>query len=236
MSQALDRFLSLLFPSGCVLCGDAVAPDNYICARCRPDRVDGVLCALCGKTTGGCVCRPGNAWAFEQAVSALHYRHQTRNALLRLKKTPDMRTARFLADEMVLALRDALEGDIGFDLVTEVPIHPDKLSARGFNQAELLAAEVAKSLALPHRMRVLRCVGAAVFQHALDKKGRVDSAPERYGLAIARIKGARILLVDDIMTTGATLDACAKIRKDGGAASVLALTAAGTERNMARAV
>lgn len=229
MNQTLDRFVSLLFPKGCVLCGDAVAYDDLVCRHCKPDRMDGELCVECGKPMAHCVCRLDHAWSFDRAVSALHYRRGTRGALLRLKKTPNPRIAAFFASEMKEVLAWAMPG-AAFDLATEVPMHPEKLAARGFNQAELLAAETARILGIPHRMRLLACGGEIIAQHNLTREERFLAAADRYRLDIPRVEGKRILLVDDIMTTGATLDECARCLKRGGAAEVVALTAAGTAR------
>jgi len=229
MNQTLDRIVSLLFPKGCVLCGKVVAYDDLICTGCRPDRPEGELCDPCGRLLESCVCVQNRPWAFLRAVSALHYRGGTREALIRLKKTPDPRIIRFFAEEMALAIRN-IPPDIKFDLVTEVPMHSEKLEARGFNQAEALAAQVAALLGSPHMPGILECYTDTTAQHTLRREERFSAAETRYRLAAGQISGKTILLVDDIMTTGATIDACARRLMSGGAEAVWALAAAGTDR------
>ena len=113
---------------------------------------------------------------------------------------------------------------ISVDAVVPVPLHPKRLRERGYNQAELLAREVAKTLDLPMEANAVERVSHGPPQarsRALEERGAsVQGAFE----ARARVDGRRILLVDDVCTTGATLDACAQALKAGGAACVWGLT------------
>lgn len=224
----LDRFVSLLFPKGCVLCGSTVAYDDLICEKCLPDRPLGELCPVCSKPEGSCICAPEADWAFYAAVSALVYREETRDAILRLKKIPNLRIVQYLAKEMAAALHQRFPED-DFHMVTEVPMHPEKLEQRGFNHAQLLAAEVAKALGAPHRLMLLDCTSPTIH-HELNRQERFAAAGEMYRLRSPSVKDKDILLVDDILTTGATAQACARQLMEGGAASVCVLTAATTLR------
>ena len=232
MNEALDRFISLLFPKGCVLCAGIVAYDDLTCKKCLPDRPAGELCKFCGKPAGSCVCDPNRPWRFERAVSALNYQAQTRDAILRLKTELCPRTARFFANEMAQAVDHAWP-DVTFDLVTEIPMHPEKLARRSFNQAALLAAQVARVLHIPHRTGLLECCGALVIQHTLGRDERFSAAEMRYRLAAPHAEGKVVLIIDDVMTTGATFDVCAGRLLDGGAKAVYALAAAGTNKDIA---
>jgi len=232
--EGLDRFISLLFPKGCVLCGNAVAYDNLLCQSCVPERPLDIkaLCPRCGKERESCVCaaRESAGWAFEGAVSALLYQGKTRQAIIRLKKTPDRRITSFFAQEMAKTFR-GLYPDFYFDFITEVPMHPQRLEKRGFNQAELLAAVVSPLLKVPHRMRVLACTNEPEQrQHSLTLEERFAGAVNRYTLQIKTVADKHILLIDDVLTTGATADACANQLLSGGASSVFVLTAAGTAK------
>lgn len=232
--EGLDRFVSLLFPKGCVLCGKAVDYDNLICQSCVPERPLDIkaICPRCAKEQESCVCAPRESgqWAFEGAVSALLYQGKTRQAILRLKETPDRRIKSFFAQEMARTFRE-LYPDFYFDFITEVPMHPQRLEKRGFNQAELLAAEVSPLLKIPHRMRVLACTNEiGQQQHNLTLEERFAAAMNRYILQIRTVADKHILLIDDVLTTGATADACAKQLLSGGAANVFVLTAARTAR------
>lgn len=221
--ELFDRMVSLVFPRGCVLCGAAVAFDDLICSRCLPDRLEGERCLFCGELPARCGCHP---WQLEGAAAALAYREKTRGAILRLKKLPDRRIARYLAGEMAACLDRSFPHAV-FDLITEVPMHPRKLEQRGFNQAELLAGQLAVLSGIPHRMRLLTCVGSVEYQHTLSRKERFAAARGRYRAA-GRTEGKTVLLVDDVLTTGATAQACAACLIQGGARAVYLLTAAAT--------
>lgn len=221
--------VSLLFPKGCVLCGGTVAFDDLVCERCLPDRLEAPLCDFCGKPSRSCAClNAGGQWAFEGAAAALHYREETRGAVIRLKKLPERRIARYFAGEMLFCMEERLPG-IPFDFLTEVPMHPDKLERRGFNQAELIAAELSALTGIFHRLRLLACAGEERPQHELNRAERFAAAREKYRL-VGKCAGKTVLLIDDVMTTGATAQACAACLMEGGAAEVYVLTAASTDK------
>lgn len=223
--ELFDRMVSLVFPRGCVLCGATVAYEDLVCAHCVPDRVEGTVCHGCGKPPDSCVCG-WEEWGFEGAAGALFYREETRSAILRLKKLPDRRIARYLAGEMYFCMAERFPG-VPFDCITEVPMHPAKLEKRGFNQAELLASQLAVLTGIFHRMRLLACTGAGDDQHKLDRAERFAAVRDRY-LLKGEARGKIILLVDDVLTTGATAQACALRLLEGGAEEVYILTAATT--------
>ncbi|MGI6403541.1 MAG: ComF family protein [Oscillospiraceae bacterium] len=223
--ELLDRMVSLVFPKGCVLCGTTVAYDDLVCSRCVPHRSKENTCLFCGNAFPHCLCHK-NQWAFAGAAAALSYQAETRGAVLQLKKRPDRRIARYLAGEMFLCLSREFS-DVPFDLITEVPMHPEKLKKRGFNQGELLAAQLSTLSGIPHRVGLLTCSGPQAYQHTLSRKERFAAARRRYALA-GEVKGETVLLVDDVLTTGATAQACALCLKGGGAATVYVLTAAAT--------
>ncbi|HHY52141.1 MAG TPA: ComF family protein [Clostridiales bacterium] len=222
--ELFDRMVSLVFPKGCVLCGATVAYDDLVCSRCTPDRREEHTCLFCGNPINRCLCE--TRWDFDGAAAPLHYRAETRGAVLQLKKLPDRRIARYLAEEMYLCLRREFP-DVAFDWITEVPMHPEKLQKRGFNQGELLAAQLAVLSGVFHRMRLLTCSGPLEYQHTLSRNERFAAVRDRYALA-GSVRGKTILLVDDVLTTGATAQACAACLKEGGAAKVYVLTAAAT--------
>jgi ComF family protein len=126
--------------------------------------------------------------------------------------------------ELMLVWRDRLPP---CDLVLAVPLHPKRLRMREFNQALLLADRVAKRLALPLSLDHLVRVRATLPQTKLDRKERAGNV--RRAFAVQRqpeLVDRRVLLVDDVMTTGATVNECAKVLRRAGVTSVVVLTLA----------
>ncbi|MFO0591291.1 MAG: ComF family protein [Polyangiaceae bacterium] len=113
------------------------------------------------------------------------------------------------------------------DLVIPVPLHPRKLRARGYNQSALLSAHVARSLGARFRPRALVRTRDTAPQASLDREARGDNiAGAFHARQIEAIRGKRVVLVDDVATTGATLRACVQALLDAGVASVTALVLA----------
>jgi ComF family protein len=208
-------------------------------------------CAVCGRILDapleGAVCRGcWDAIAAEPSGFALHtiaraqaigpYEHTLRDVLHALKYDGRRSIAPRLAGLMAAQGRDVLTGA---HLVVPVPLHPRRQRERGFNQAE----ELARHLGMPMR-RVLRRVKATPPQVGLSAKERRANVRDAFamrwslgwsvsgiGRGIGRsedrpLQGCTIVVVDDVATTGATLEACARVLRSAGAADVRALTAA----------
>lgn len=114
----------------------------------------------------------------------------------------------------------------GCDVVVPVPLHPHRLVVRGFNQSELLAGEVASGLGLPLDVRVLRRIRDTPAQVGLPKAGRRANVQAAFEAVPSAAK--RVLLVDDVVSTGSTAAACAKSLRAAGAHQVAVLTLART--------
>ena len=161
-------------------------------------------------------------------LAALPYRDGFRQALHRLK----FQQERSLALPMAQAMAQAAGGLLipgfpqGFDGVAWVPMSPEKLRARGYNQSELLARYLARELGLPP-LPLLRQTRQTQPQHSLSRPQRADNVRNAYA-ASQEARGRRVLLVDDIVTTGATLRACAQALYQAGAQDVACLCAANT--------
>ncbi|MDQ6624047.1 MAG: ComF family protein, partial [Verrucomicrobiota bacterium] len=131
-----------------------------------------------------------------------------------------------IADWLGETLDDPRLRDCHFDLVVPVPLHSARKRERGFNQAELLAEIFCARAGLPLSLALER-VRYTTTQTAFDRAERMENLRDAFRLRRnADVRGCRVLLIDDVLTTGATLSECARVLKVGGATSVHAATAA----------
>ncbi len=207
----------LLFPPKCMLCRKLLSPEERaaeICGDCRTR----VLLPEASP-------REDPAGGFDRALAALWYEGSVRQALHGLKYYEKQGYARPLSRIMVYALDKRLGGD--YDLVTFVPTNPGTQRRRGYNQAELLARAVAERLHLPC-VPTLKKNRATQAMHGLTPAQRRENVRDAYVLTVPPgvLTGKRVLLVDDILTTGATLSECGKALRAGGAVFVAGLCAA----------
>ncbi|MEO7327749.1 MAG: ComF family protein [Minicystis sp.] len=201
--------------------GDALAPP--CCAACDarlPRRA--VFCAACAQTLAPCAAAEDAPLAFGAFGGAL----ATTVRRFKYGARPDL--ARPLG---ALLRRAAEDAGLAVDLIVPVPLHPHRLAERGYNQAALLAAQLAQSLGARLGPRALARVRNTPPQAQLDRARRLGNVVEAFRLRTPlQVRGRRVLLIDDVATTGATLAACRAALLEGGARSVTALVIARAER------
>ncbi len=229
-ARLVNAAIDLLFPKRCVGCDREGA---FLCQECLAELplLEPPFCFICGqpgrlmmRLCPGCWERPLEIdgirapyrmeGAIRQAVHALKYQYV--RAL-----SPDM--GRLLA-EFIAASPD-LSGPA--DVLVPVPLHPRRERNRGYNQSLLLARETGKAVGLPVEDGALRRSRHTPSQaRSASQKERRANVAEAFVAEAALAQGRRILLIDDVCTTGATLEACAIALKEAGAASVWGLTLA----------
>jgi len=225
---------SLVWPDHCLLCRSFLdQPDERgVCREClaplRP-RPDKVMCPRCGYplATPQALCPPcrGTAFLFDRARSAGEYAGALRELIHQFKFAGASRLAGPLAGLLADAAR--LDGGLPAGAcVAAVPLHPRRRRQRGYDQAELLARAVARRLGLPHR-RLLRKVRAVPPQSSLGLAER--AANIRGAFRVRRLRRgvpAAVLLVDDIFTTGATVNDACRALTEAGVETIHVLTLA----------
>lgn len=221
----IGALMDLLFPPRCVVCGRV---DIWLCPQCvgRLPRVSGAICLRCGvPVTRGNLCRHcrETPLRLEGIRSVLLFEGPVRAAIHRLK----YRHARGLAEPLGGLLAERWLADpLPADLVVPVPLHPARLLQRGYNQAALLAHAFGRQVGLPVDEDALRRIRHTASQMRLEAAQRQHNVRGAFSCPDGRVEGRRILLVDDVCTTGATLEACADALHESGATSVWGLTLA----------
>jgi ComF family protein len=221
----VERVLDLVFPPRCGGCSTA---GSWFCAACRGSlrRLQEPLCRRCGGEVFSrgayCGCRR-RLHALNRLRSAARYEGPLERAVHRFK----YEGWRHLAGDLSLLLAElvAVEG-LAAGLVVPVPLHPRRQRRRGYNQAQLLAAELRRRLRTPAPAGGLVRTRDTPPQVGLDRLSRLSNVEGAFiwrGPALAR---APVLLVDDVATTGATLEACAIAVKQAGGGTVTGLSLA----------
>lgn len=226
--------LDLLFPPHCTVCREVTPIGTVLCPECAlrlPERLFAAgRCAVCGKPVDSCVCRE-TPFYFSRCISAFFYEPGTHDLIDCLKTQPKSPAAQQLAALMADAFGTFGLADGGrFDAVTEVPMSAASIEKRGHNQARALAEKLAVLLNIRYLPSPLVCAGNKRAQHTLSYAQRFENAQQSYELQSGAACAGRLLLIDDVMTTGATLDRCAQLLRQCGAAEVCCLTAATTLR------
>lgn len=232
--QTLARgLLNFIFPPRCGVCL-AFGPE-VLCAECRAaiDRLAPPWCASCGTPAAfphaDLVCRTG-------VVSAVRSFGRYRGILGEGIKGLKFQGRRAVGPELSALLAEFAASADGppptprdlatADLIVPVPLHASRLAERGFNQAALLAVAIGAATGVPIEPVLLR-TRATAFQHTVTPRERIENLRGAFAVAPGvSVKGARVLLIDDLLTTGATVAECAKVLRRAGAAAVGAITLA----------
>lgn len=196
-----DALLAVLYPQLCRVCGASVERRRY-----------GVACEACWRKTQPCEDQCAIGW----------YEGALRESVLLLKREP------YLAQHVKDLLVDAARSLGPVTRIVPVPLHEERLRARGFNQATVIARELARALRAPlDETSLVRVSAAEKYRTGLDAKGRHESVARAFAVRHPRIvENEQILLVDDVFTTGATVSSCADVLISAGAKSVLIMTLA----------
>lgn len=227
VSELLRRVRYVFYPRRCALCGAVVAPGAEMCSRCKTSahRVPPPICPYCGCGKRDCVCEKHRSRFSAAFASPFYYTGVVRKGVRRLKFHAEPDVALVLGREMALCARREY-ADVRFDLVTFVPMTRREKRERRYNQSELLANAAAEELRLPC-VPTLEKIYETNSQRSLDHRRRSGNV---FGVFEATdpqaIRDKRILLCDDLRTTGATLTECAKMLRIRGAREVFCLTAA----------
>ncbi|HEY8173306.1 MAG TPA: phosphoribosyltransferase family protein [Dehalococcoidia bacterium] len=224
LERASRVALDLLFPPACAICDRAGALVCHDCTSALP-RAAGQRCVRCWMPERWprdiCDHCDASPPSFASARAACVLDGDARR-LVHLLKYEGLTS---LAAPMAILIADAHPPDAAIDLVVPVPLYRSRERARGYNQAAVLARALASRLSLPFDGRAARRTrNTAPLVKTMHREERLEIVRDAFSAALPRVDARHILLVDDVMTTGATLDACARALLDARAASVRCVT------------
>ncbi len=223
------RMAAVLFPERCVACGEVVFPGDGVCDVCRPEwpTIGVPVCPRCGLEKEWCTCRRRRRH-YERVVASWYYDSAAARAVLRMKDSGDPVAVTYFADTLADTVRQHYD-EITFDGVVFVPATRREQRRRGYNPGEMIARAVARRLSLPC-VGYLRKIYETAPQKQLSAEQRGGNLLGAFDVTVDSLAGKTLLLVDDVVTTGATLDECAKMMKICGAEAVYAATVAATRK------
>lgn len=222
--QRLVRFfLALLFPERCPLCGEEPPMDDspdMFCKTCLDSMqfIHGKPCPVCGGDINGifeicpdCLAEPKRKW--NHAYAVFRYNEGAAVAVRKFKYGNKVALARPFGKFMASVIPEAEQ----YSEIVPVPLHWIRFIQRGYNQSVLLGEELSRHTGIPLRRRLKR-IRNTKHQAFLEKEARKKNIKGAFSVRKPdQIKGKRVLLIDDVMTTGSTLAECAEILTDAGA-------------------
>jgi len=232
-----EAALGFIYPAYCQLCNDAraTATDGYVCATCfqRVRFVKPPFCERCGLPFPGDIttefectnCREVELH-FSSARSAVVANEIVLDVVHRYKYNRALWFEPFLADLLIRASATELTRD-KWDAIVPVPLHPTKERDREFNQAQRLALRLSCATVIPLHSDWLRRIEPTLTQTTLSRSERAKNVQRAFSAREdLQLNGARVVLIDDVFTTGATTSACARMLKAAGAGDVCVWTVA----------
>ncbi len=217
----MNALLNIIFPPHCALCGEILPrSESYICPECRAKlpRIKPPRCRICSAPLASefalpeCAdCREGVP--YNKCYAPFAYKDGIKSAILRMKYGNRASSFRYFAREIAAEL-----GGKRFDFITFVPQNRKTHRKRGYNQTELIARELGKLLKLPVKS-TLRRSEKGEKQVSLTKAARLNNARRLYSAKKLKLEGS-CLIIDDVITTGATMKACCRLLRKMGCSEV----------------
>ncbi len=222
MKRFLNYLLWLFFPKRCVVCGKIIKRHKDLCGECDAniERIE-KSCKVCGATLKHCECKR-NVYRFSGCVAPFYKGENSMKMIYRFKLHAQLDSAEFLADRICAKIKEYY-ADQKFDVVTAVPISKLKYLSRGYNHSEVIARALAKKIGVEYK-RLLNKNNFRKSQHTLTRAQRYENVNGMFRY-IEQVNYKKVLLIDDIKSTGATLNECTKELLFSGVEEVYCATA-----------
>jgi len=246
LTAASGALVSIIFPADCRICTEPLADSRRvpICPKCLAsfEPISLTSCVICGCPLSGSQLKQGHprlcpacqnkTYGFDCARSFAVYQGALVRAILLLKFEQIEPLGRWFAERLA-EIVESEPDKFAADVVVPVPLHRQRQRERGYNQAALISKPLSKRLRLPHKKVLLTRTKARPDKRILSLEERWQSVRGAFATRPgSQVDNLRVLLVDDVLTTGATLDACARALREAGAKTVVGLTVARAIRNL----
>lgn len=201
-------FSHAIYPCKCMCCGNNVGPDEHICRVCKEyiERFETQKrCKTCGMIKERCRCKR-QVFRFSGLIAPFYNSGLAKTGFYKYKLCGKERFADYFAEEMVKSIKSEY-ANINFDIVCSVPASAKRMRKYGYSPTEQLGKRISKSIGVRFVKDALGCKRVKISQHKLGYKKRFEIIKGRFYPRLP-LKGKTVLLVDDISTTGATLDEC----------------------------
>ena len=223
--QLMWSGLDWLFPTRCMGCGSS---RSRLCNECfaKIQPITGTVCQICGQPNPSmklCVRCEERKPVYSALRSWAPYSGTLRQAILKLKYRRDISLGEVLSRPLIELIK-RLNWEV--DIVVPVPVSLARFKERGYNQVSLIAFPLALGSGIPYRARALSKIRDTRSQVGLAAEERHKNVAQAFAANPSIVKGRRVLVVDDITTTGATVEACAAELSNAGASAVFGITLA----------
>lgn len=222
MSKYIDFLLHIIFPNTCMFCRKPIEYNKILCEKCEKNIpfTSSEVCLVCQKSE--CICENH----FSYIIAPFFYGMGSDNAIRDLKFNGNRLNARKLSLFMSEYINKNGEK---IDIIIPIPLYYKDYYKRGYNQSELLAKHISKRLCVQTSNKILFKTKKTEKQHDLNMKERQTNLNNAFNVKNKNlIKDKVVLLIDDVFTTGATMNCCSKTLIDSGAKKVIGLVAAKT--------
>lgn len=225
------NFLELIYPRRCPVCECILEiGGNKICKTCKQKLpyIKEPKCKKCGKSIEGeeveyCYDCSRHQHEYEQGVAVFEYDDQIKASIYRFKYKNKREYADFYVQEIIRCYGDKIK-NWNPDVLIPIPLHKSKYKKRGFNQAEIVAKKIGKKLQIPVANKVLIRQKKTMPQKELSTKERQNNVKRAFKIVDNKVKLQVVVLIDDIYTTGSTIDAATRVLKESGVYKVYCIS------------
>jgi len=226
--KLLRSFLDLLFPPQCFSCNKRLENSkNIICTTCSSSLIQlENICPVCGNklTPGECSYCKSNNWYFEKVISLFPYNRVVQDLIHNFKYNELTKISNLFAEYFSKFILEQ-NSFAHIDLVLPVPIHSVRKRARGYNQAEFISRKIARLTAAEHLPNLVRRKRFTLTQTRLTKNERKANVADAFTLKKGYdISDKNVLLVDDVFTTGSTVNSISKLLRESNCGKVYVFT------------